>query len=254
MLPDRLERAKAEIGAVLDRLKDHRVALVAFAGTAFLQCPLTADKEALRMFLRDLSPDSLPEGGTDIAAGLQVAMNAIRAEGEAAGNTKSAGKGPGHVVVVVTDGEDHEGGLAEIAKNVKAQEATVFFLGTGSSLGEPIPVLADNGTVTGYVKDRAGHTVMTRMDPAALAQVATDVGGTFIDGSTRPDLGFADVEAKINTLEKRDLESRVQIERDDQTVVFAAPALLLCLLALLLPQGRRVPAPPPATPARGSTA
>ena len=232
VLPDRLERAKAEIGAVLPRLAEQRVGLVAFAGTAFVQCPLTTDTEAVRLFLNDLSPDSVPQGGTNLAAGLEVALNAIRADDEGRGTSKTSGR----VIVVVTDGEDHEGGLDDVAKELKDSGATVVLIGVGSALGEPIPVVDSAGKVGGYVKDRSGQTVMTRMSPELLREVAGQVGGTFLDGTSQPDMGLREVEAKISGLEKRDLESRVQTEYVDETWLPLVFALAFLLAGLVVPE------------------
>lgn len=237
--PDRLERTKAEIGAVLDRLAEHRVGVVAFAGTAFVQCPLTTDKEAVRLFLSALTPETVPQGGTSIGAGLEVALNSLRAEAEALGGNP-ASKAAGRVVVVVTDGEDHEGGLEPVARQLREEGVTVLLIGVGSTLGEPIPVLASGtdpgGAVSGYLKDRSGNTVMTRMNPEVLGEVATLVGGTFVDGTNQPDLGLRELEARVQTLEKRDLEARTHVEHEDRTTAVLLAALLCLFLAAVLPE------------------
>jgi Ca-activated chloride channel homolog len=241
VLPDRLERAKAEIGSVIDRLVEHRVGVVAFAGSAFVQCPLTTDKEAVRLFLNALNPDTVPQGGTSIGAGLEVALNALRAEAEALGGHKPAGR----VVVVITDGEDHEGGLEEVAKSLREEGVQVLLVGVGSTLGEPIPVTdtsnnaPSTGSVTGYMKDRTGNTVMTRMNPQVLTEVAGLVGGTFIDGTNEPDLGLRELEARVATLEKRDLEARTHVEHEDRTTAFLLGALLLLWLCAIVPERAR---------------
>ncbi|MDP2341627.1 MAG: VWA domain-containing protein [Deltaproteobacteria bacterium] len=241
--PDRLERAKAEIGAALDRIAEHRVGVVAFAGTAFLQCPLTTDVEAVRLFLRALTPDAVPQGGSDLGASLEVARNALMAE-DSDTATPTARKKVGRVVVVVSDGEDHEmlegaaagEGLDELGKQLQDLGATVVVLGVGSTLGEPIPVVNAQGDITGYLKDRSGQTVVTRMNPDILQAAAQAVGGVFVDGTTRPDLGLAEVEAKINGLEKRELEARTQRDDVDRSLPFALAALLLMLVWLALPE------------------
>jgi Ca-activated chloride channel family protein len=197
----------------------------------------------VRLFLRDLSPDSVPQGGTDLTAGLEVARNALMAEDEAAGvsstSTSAAGRA-GRVVVVVSDGEDHEiidgGSLDAVGKELKDLGATVVVLGVGSTIGEPIPVTDDHGNVTGYVKDRAGQTVVTRMNPEILQKAADAVGGVFVDGTTRNDLGLAEVEARIRTLEKRDLEARTIVDFADASAPFAALALIALLAWLLVPE------------------
>ena len=239
--PDRLERAKAEIGRTLDTLAEHRIGIVAFAGSAFVQCPLTTDVEAVRLFLRDLGPDSVPQGGTDLTAGLEVARNALLAEDEAAGVSSTSATGrAGRVVVVVSDGEDHEivdgGSLDAVGKELKDLGAAVVVLGVGSTIGEPIPVTDDRGNVTGYVKDRAEQTVVTRMNPEILQKAADAVGGVFVDGTTRNDLGLAEVEARIRTLEKRDLEARTIVDFADASAPFAALALCALLGWLVVPE------------------
>jgi Ca-activated chloride channel family protein len=234
VLPDRLERAKAEIAAVLPRFAEHRVGIVAFAGTAFVQCPLTTDVEAVRLFLQDLKPETVPQGGSALGAGLEVAGNAFAAE-DGASPTASAQHTAGRVVVVVSDGEDHEGGVEDIAKELKDAGITVVMIGVGSTLGEPIPVLDARG-LAGYLKDRQGQTVMTRMSPEILGNVATAAGGVFIDGTAQPDLGLREVESKIAGLEKRDLEGRVRRVFVDRASIPAVMALLALLAALALPE------------------
>jgi Ca-activated chloride channel homolog len=243
VLPDRLERAKAEISAVLPRLAEHRVGVVAFAGTAFVQCPLTTDIEAVRMFLAHLRPETVPQGGTALAAGLEVALNAIRADAEGRaelwGSAEQGKHSAGRVIVVVSDGEDHEGNLEDIARQLKAESASVVLIGVGSTLGEPIPVLDEAGNVAGYAKDRTGQTVMTRMSPEVLQEVAGQVGGAFIDGTSQPDLGLREVEARIGSLEKRDLESRTQKHYVDRTWIPLLLGLLCAAASLLIPQRGR---------------
>ena len=235
VLPDRLERAKAEIAAFLPRLADHRVGVVAFAGTAFVQCPLTTDAEAVRLFLRGLAPESVPQGGTALAAGLEVALNALRAEAESQAGAKSVGR----VVVVITDGEDHDGGIDEAAAALKEESVAVVVVGVGSTLGEPIPVTDDKtGAAAGYRKDKKGQTVMSRMNPEVLGKVAAAAGGAFVDGTNAPDLGLREVEARIATLEKRDLETRVRTEHTDRTPLAAGAALFTFLTALALGERR----------------
>jgi Ca-activated chloride channel family protein len=237
VLPDRLERAKAELVFALSRLGENRVGLVAFAGTAFVQCPLTTDAEALRAFVRSLAPETVPQGGTMLAAGLDVAANLFASETEAGPGTA------GRVLVVVTDGEDHEGDLEKAAERLKQLGVHTFFIGIGSGLGEPIPVSKEKGQVTEYLKDREGNTVMTRMSPETLEQLAALTGGRFIDGTRDPTLGIEHVESQVAQLEKRDLEARVRTTYVDRSGWPFGAGLLLLLLGVLLgeaaPIGRR---------------
>jgi Ca-activated chloride channel family protein len=245
VLPDRLERVKAEIEALLPRLGEHRLGLVAFAGSAFVQCPLTSDPEALRLFLRALAPETVPQGGTALRAGLEVARNALLAEDE---GLPTDAKRPGRVVVVITDGEDHEGGLEEAGKGLAALGASVLLIGVGSTLGEPIPVLDDTGRMQGYLQDRRGQTVLSRMSPEVLQAAATAVGGRFVDGSTRPDLGLSELEARVAALEKRELSDRTRVEYAHRASPLALLGAVLVASWLAWPERRRGPLPGLGTP------
>ena len=234
VLPDRLERAKAEIGLVLDRIGENRVGLVAFAGTAFPLSPLTTDVEAMRAFLKAAAPELLPQGGTALSAGLETALNLFLAEAEAHPEAGEAGR----LLVVITDGEDHEGGAERAAEALKDAGVELLVIGTGSALGEPIPVVDEEGRVLGYQKDRKGETVMTRMSPAVLELIAEHGGGRFIDASTRPDLGMTDVESAIASLEKREFEARIKRTRIDRSRWPLALGIALLALAAFLPERR----------------
>lgn len=236
--PDRLERAKAEIGVLLDRLREHRVGLVAFAGSAFVQCPLTTDVEASRAFLRALSPEAIPQGGTALAEGLLTSLNLFLAEEEADPDSAQAGR----LLVVITDGEDHEGALDEVGAALKEAGIGVVLIGVGSEMGEPIPLTDEQGRVIGYKKDRSGETVMTRMSPDTLESVAARAGGTFLSGNAHADLGMGEVEAAIGRLEKRDFEARIKRTDIDRSAWPIGAALLLLLLSTwreLSPRRRR---------------
>lgn len=234
VLPDRLERTKAEIGAALDHLGENRVGLVAFAGTSFVQCPLTTDVEAVRLFLKGLDPAVVPQGGTALSLGMRTALDLFESEAAADGR-----KPTGRVLVVVTDGEDHEGGLEEIGQALKDAAVSTIFVGVGGRLGEPIPVVDEKGAVVGYQKDRAGKTVMSKMSPEVLESAAAAAGGTFVDGTTRPDLGMSEVQARLAALEKRDLEARIRTEYVDRGAWPASLGVVLLALAATLPERRR---------------
>lgn len=232
--PDRLERTKAEIGAALDELGENRVGLVAFAGTAFVQCPLTTDVEAVRLFLRGLDPAVVPQGGTALALGMRTALDLFESESQADGR-----KPTGRVLVVVSDGEDHLGGFEDIGAALAQASVSTIFVGVGGRLGEPIPIVDQNGVVIGYQKDRTGKTVMTKLAAAALEQAAAAAGGAFVDGTTRADLGMGEVKARLASLEKRDLEARIRTEYVERSTWPAAIAVLLLALATALPERRR---------------
>lgn len=224
--PDRLERAKAEIAWSLQRLKNNRVGIVVFAGNALVQCPLTTDIEAVRSFLKAIDVNTVSQGGTSLAAGLKTALNLFLAEEEYDASSKTAGR----VMVVVSDGEDHEGGLEELTQSIRQAGISTVLIGIGSGLGEPIPVLDEEGSVTDYLKDRKGKTVMTRMSPDVLSEIASMLDGQFVDGTTSQDMGMSIVEQKVAQLEKRELEMRVRTQFVDRSVYFVLAAFLLMLI------------------------
>ncbi len=229
VLPDRLERAKAELGLFLGELGENRIGLVAFAGSAFVQCPLTTDAEAVRAFIAALTPEVVPQGGTQLAEGLRVAAEVFAGEAEGQGLEGTAGR----VLVVITDGEDHEGGLEAPAAKLQQLGVQLFLIGVGSGLGEPIPLLDEQGNVTDYLQDRKGKTVMTRMSPEVLSEVARLTGGTFIDGTQDPTLGTAQVKTAVDVLEKRDLEARVHTTYVDRSFFAVLLSLLLFAVATM---------------------
>lgn len=227
--PDRLTRARLELGALLDGLAGDRVGLVLFAGRAFTACPLTSDLEALRVFLRGAGPDSVPEQGTGIAAALRAASEVLQAA-EAGARSK--------VVLLVSDGEDQAPGVAEAAAALADAGVRVHALAVGSREGAPIPLLDASGAVTGYKRDRRGETVVTRLDDAALAAVASRGNGEVFDVA-RPDRGIAAFRAALDRLTKAELAGRASIDWEDRYALLAFPALLALLGALLLPEARR---------------
>ncbi|MCP4502471.1 MAG: VWA domain-containing protein [Deltaproteobacteria bacterium] len=237
VLPDRLERVKAEIDLAMPRFGKNRIGLIGFAGSAYVQCPLTTDVEAARIFLRAMDPATVPQGGTDIGAGLLTALRLFEAEAEALPQTKDAGR----VLVVFSDGEHHEGDLDEAAAALKKAGVSVIFIGIGSPIGEPIPVLDEKNEVIGYLKDTRGRTVMSRMDPEMLSSVADKVGGEFVDGTTALDIGLNEVLALVASLEKRDLETRTKVTGIDRAVFPMSLFMFLLLLSVLLPAERRKP-------------
>lgn len=234
--PDRLERTKAELSLLFEGLREHRIGIVAFAGTAFVQCPLTSDVEAARLFLSALDPSVVPQGGTDLGAGLLTARNLFEAEAEATPAAREAGR----LLVVVTDGEDHEGGVDSAARALQDAGVSVLILGVGSRMGEPIPLLDGAGSVIGYKRDRKGDTVMTRLSPAVLEEVAAKANGAFLEVMQRADFGASEVESAIARLEKRELEARIKRTHVDRSAWPLLFAFALLIVGVALPERARV--------------
>ena len=223
--PTRLERAKREVFDLLAMLKGDRVGLVAFAGTAFLQCPLTLDYDAFNLFLNSLSPDYLPVGGTDITGALATALDSF--------DPKSASD---KAVILITDGENTGGGEPlKAAETLKDNKIKLFCIGVGSSDGVPIP--EPDG---GFKKDRSGQIVLSRLDENTLKKMAIVTSGTYV----RSVAGDMDLDAIYTdeirrTMEAKTVSSGRKQVWEDRFQWPLALALLCLAIELMLPVARK---------------
>jgi Ca-activated chloride channel family protein len=229
VLPSRLERARLELAQLIDRLQGDRVGLVVFAGQAFVQCPLTSDYGAAKLFLRAVDPGSMPAQGTALADALQTAGTMLQSADRGA-KTK--------VVLLLSDGEDHEGDVDGAAEALRAQGVRVFALGVGSAEGTPVPVLDERGDVRSYLRDRGGNPVVTRLEEAQLRRVAEITGGSYL-AARGGDLGMGEVYAALDALEKSEFESHLAMRWGDAWYWLGFPGFALLLLGAVIPAGRR---------------
>ncbi len=227
--PSRLERAKLELSTLLDELKGDRVAVVAFAGDAFIQCPLTSDYAAAKMFLRAIDPEAMPQGGTNIGAALLLSRQVL----------DSADRGAkDKVVVLISDGEDLEGEISEGVDTLKEANVKVLAVGIGSESGEPIPILNKRNELVGYKKDENGATVMTRLDRAGLQRIAEATGGEFF--YQPKSVAMSEVVQIIDKMQKSELESRLTVKYAEMFQPFVLAGILILALAfLVVPSWRR---------------
>lgn len=221
--PDRIGRAKLELGALLDGLGGDRVGVVAFAGDAFVQCPLTSDHAAVGLFLRAIEPDELPRQGTSLARALAAARDLLLG---AEGGARSK------VVLVVSDGEDHEGGVASAAQALAQEGARIFALAVGTPQGAPVPPREGRRARGGR-----GEPVLTRLDLTTLRLLADEGDGDVYDVSS-PDHGLAAFRAALDRMDQSELEGRVTTTYEDRYALAAFPGFLLLLAALLFREAR----------------
>lgn len=221
--PSRLDRARLELTTLLDELKGDRVAVIAFAGDAFIQCPLTSDYGAARIFLRAIDPNQMPQGGTNIGSALLLARQVFD-------NADRGSKDK--VIVLLSDGEDLSGAIDEGIEALKEINARVLAVGIGSDQGEPIPVLSDKGEVVGYKKDENGTTVITRLDRAGLTRVAKDTGGEFFYQPRA--VAIPEVVKVIDALQKAELESKLTMKYGEIFQPFVALGLFFLVLSMLI--------------------
>lgn len=229
--PNRITRARQEIQSLFDRLRGDRVGLVAFAGDAFVQCPLTLDYASARMFLRFMDTDLIPTPGTAIARAIEVATDAF-----------DRGESKFKALVLITDGEDHEGKLEAATQKAKEAGVKIFAVGIGTQKGEPIPIRDAQGNLKDYKRDGKGEVVLTRCDPAALDRICRDTGGGYIDGSSGG-LALDRLHAEIEAMEERELEGGVVTQYEDRYGYFAAAAFVLLALEWMLFRRRRLRLP-----------
>jgi Ca-activated chloride channel family protein len=225
--PSRLERARLAILRLMNRLDGDRIGLVAFAGDAFVQSPLTVDYSAAGMFLGAMHPDLMPVQGTDLGAALRVSLDALE---QGARDTR--------VIVIVTDGEDHEGAFeSELARAVE-QGVRVHVVGIGSTEGVPIPEFDAQGRRVGFLRDAAGTVVTTRLGDATLRTVAERTGARYV----RVDAGGGALDALVEELARAQgeaIEERHVTQFEEQFQLFLVLACLLLMTEWLLPEGRR---------------
>ncbi len=228
LAPSRLVKAKREVATFLEKLDGDRVGLVAFAGDAYLQCPLTVDYGAARMFLDVLDPGSVTRQGTNLGAAIRTALLAF---GEREAKSR--------VIVLVTDGEDLAGGGLEAAQEAASRGIRIDTIGIGSERGEPIPLAAQDGSPGGYKRDSAGEIVMTRLDPESLERIALAAGGRF-HRATTGELEIERLLADLSTLEEQELGARTFTQYEERFQIPLALAALLLLIDFLLPERVRV--------------
>jgi Ca-activated chloride channel family protein len=225
--PSRLERAKLDIARFIDKLQGDRIGLVAFAGESFVQCPLTMDYSSVRMFLNSMGPDLIPVPGTGIAKAIDKVSSSLSEEDKKY-----------KVMVLITDGEDHQGDPVKSAENAAREGLVVYTVGVGSDRGSPIPLGSGNQQSMGFKKDRGGEVVMSRLDSYTLKRIALKTGGNYYHMT--PAGGAMDsVYKQISDMEKKELGSRQFAHNEDRFQPFVGLAVLCLILELVIPERKR---------------
>ena len=216
--PSRLDRAKMMVENLVDHFTDDKIGLIVFAGDAFVQLPITSDYVSAKMFLSAIDPSMMDTQGTDIARAIEMATHSFTQE-----------KGIGKAIIVITDGEDHEGGATEAAEAAKKADMRVYVLGVGSSKGAPIPIPGSND----YMIDNTGQTVMSALNEDMCKQIASAGGGAYIhveNNSNAQDL----LDQELDKLSKKETQSTIYSDYDEQFQAFGILALLLLIIEICL--------------------
>ncbi len=232
VVPSRLARARIELSDLVDKLKGDRVGLLGFTSLPLPLCPLTVDRAALKLQLNSASPDDLPRGGTAIGAAIEEGLKMLE-------NARATGAS--QAIVVVTDGEEHEGDPEAAAKKAAEAGVQVHVVGVGSRTGEPIPLVDKQGRSRGYLKDRSGKTVVSRLDEAMLRKVADAGSGLVALPGAQGGIDLNPVRRHLGTLRRAELEDRVVRVYEERYQWFLVPAFVLLLLAAVLRPGKPKP-------------
>ena len=228
--PNRLAQARAAVLSLMDLLQGDRIGIVAFAGTAYVACPLTLDYGAAAMVVDVLDTDLLPVPGTAIAA-------AIRTSTAAFGESEQRHK----VLILMTDGEDHEGDVKGAVSAAAEQGVVIYTIGLGSPAGTPIPLRDARGEVTSYKEDREKRKVTSRLDEGGLEAIATATHGRYFR-STAEGSELHTIWEEIAGMDRKELSSRLQTMYEERyPIPLGAALLLLSIEAALGERRRRVP-------------
>ena len=214
--PCRLERAKLAISSLVDKLHDDRIGLIIFAGSSFVQLPVTTDYVSAKMFLSSIDAGSVPVQGTAIGDAVHTAMKSFSAQSE-----KS------RVIILISDGENHEDDAVAAAKEAAQAGIRIYTVGVGSAAGQPIPVDGE------LLRDKDGNIVVTHLDEKTLRQIAEAGGGAYIQAGNE-EFGLNPIINDIRAMEGELFSSVVFEEYDEQYMYFFAIALILLVIEMLV--------------------
>jgi Ca-activated chloride channel homolog len=219
--PNRLERAKIALEKMIDRLEGDRLGLVIFAGEAYVQIPITTDYTAAKLFMSSINTEIVPVQGTNLAAALRKGIESFAED-----------KGKNRAIVLITDGENHEEEALEAADEAAKAGIMINTIGIGSVNGNPIPNFI-NGRLSGYKTDKDGKTIISKLNVELLKQIAAKGNGAFVQASNA-DIGLNAVLDKIGELDKKQLESKMYTDYEDQFQWFIALAILFLIIEFLI--------------------
>ena len=218
--PNRLERAKLAISRITDKLQDDRIGLIIFAGSSFVQLPITSDYVSAKMFLSNISTQSVPIQGTAIGDAINTAVRSFSSQSEQS-----------RAIIVITDGENHEDDAVAAAMQAAEVGVKVYTIGVGSQEGQPIPM--DGG----LLKDKEGNIVVTRLDEETLKEIASAGGGAYVHAGN-DEFGLTPIIADIQKMQQEEFNSVMFEEYDEQFMYFRGVALALLVLEMLIGERR----------------
>ena len=225
--PSRIEKAKFLMKTFIKHLSGDRVGIVTFAGSGFLQSPLTLDYSAFMLFANSIQVGYIPDPGTNLSDGIQKAVQSFV-------NDKQKSR----AIVVISDGEATDGKIEDATQLAKKEQIRIYTIGTGTKEGEPIPLQSEDGKASGYKRNKQGEVVITKLNEEFLKTLAKETGGLYFQASPSEN----EVELiyeHLQSLGKKELKERVIIEREDHFQSFLIIGLLLLLFETLLRDGKQ---------------
>lgn len=217
VVPSRLDKSKMLVENMVDNFTNDKVGLVVFAGDAFIQLPITSDYVSAKMFLQNTDPSLIATQGTDLAGAIELSSKSFTQQDKV-----------GRAILIITDGEDHEGGAIETAEKARKNGIRVFVLGVGSTKGSPVP--DGNG---GYMKDNSGQEVISALNEEMCKQVAQAGGGAYIHVDNTS-LAQRQLNDELTKLQKGDISSVVYSEYDEQFQAVGILVLILLIIEMLI--------------------
>jgi Ca-activated chloride channel family protein len=225
--PNRLEKAKGEIRNLARKAEEDRIGLISFAGSAVVQCPLTLDHGAIQLFLDAADTGMIPDPGTSLASAIDTATSAfIEKERKY------------KVLVLFTDGEDLEGQVDQAVRKAKEEGVIIYAVGIGTPKGAPIPIRDPKGDVIEYRKDPDGKVVLSSLDERSLAEIAARTGGGYFRATTSEN-EIQELYNDISGLEKKELESKLMQNYEDQFQYFLALAVFFLIVESCIGEKRK---------------
>ncbi|KAF0140253.1 MAG: von Willebrand factor type A [Stygiobacter sp.] len=224
--PNRLEKARFEIAKLIQKLEGDRIGLIVFSGQAYIQFPLTSDYSAANLFLNAVDFNSVPQPGTNIGSALDLALKSFRYDD----GTKKA-------IVVITDGEDHEGNIDGALSEANSKDVVVYAIGFGSQTGTPIPVYNESGAQISYKKDNQGQIVLTKLDEATLKTITEKGNGKYYRGSNTED-ELDKIYNDLAKIQESEYGSKKVTEYEDRFFYFLFPAIFLLIAEFIMTSKR----------------
>ena len=215
--PNRLEKSKQLVREIINSLASDRIGIIAYAGKAFPQLPITTDYASAKMFLSNMNTDMLSSQGTAIHEAIQLAKTYYDDEEQT-----------NRILIIISDGEDHEGDAIDVAEEAMEEGIRILTIGVGNEKGGPIPIKR-NGIVLNYKKDKNGETVITRLNEETLKEIAEETDGVYINGSSTSEVVEA-IKDVLDKMDKKESESKQIADYKDQFQWFLALGILLLFI------------------------